>query len=94
MNEDIKTTTLYEHVLQPTLRSTVKRLAETVRDFVTRNCHSDPKILERKTASYLNTTIAGEKELAGRQGFEPRSGGPEPPVLPLDDLPAPTAILK
>jgi hypothetical protein len=26
--------------------------------------------------------------MAGRQGFEPRSDGPEPPVLPLDDLPA------
>ena len=31
------------------------------------------------------------KIMAGRQGFEPRSGGPEPPVLPLDDLPALTA---
>ena len=32
--------------------------------------------------------------MAGRQGFEPRSDGPEPPVLPLDDLPALTGILK
>ncbi len=32
--------------------------------------------------------------MAGRQGFEPRSGGPEPPVLPLDDLPALSAILE
>ena len=31
--------------------------------------------------------------MAGRQGFEPRSGGPEPPVLPLDDLPALGVIL-
>ena len=28
-------------------------------------------------------------ELAGRQGFEPRYRGPEPRVLPLDDLPVP-----
>ena len=28
-----------------------------------------------------------ESGLAGRQGFEPRSSGPEPPVLPLNDLP-------
>ena len=28
------------------------------------------------------------KYLAGRQGFEPRLDGPEPPVLPLNDLPA------
>src|SRR6185503_9022091 len=27
--------------------------------------------------------------LAGRQGFEPRYHGPEPCVLPLDDLPVP-----
>jgi hypothetical protein len=32
--------------------------------------------------------------MAGRQGFEPRSGGPEPPVLPLDDLPALRLILE
>ena len=31
--------------------------------------------------------------MAGRQGFEPRSDGPEPPVLPLDDLPALGVIL-
>src|SRR5438093_6736964 len=30
-------------------------------------------------------------ELAGRQGFEPRYRGPEPRVLPLDDLPVPAA---
>jgi len=29
--------------------------------------------------------------LAGRQGFEPRYRGPEPRVLPLDDLPVPVA---
>jgi hypothetical protein len=29
------------------------------------------------------------RELAGRQGFEPRYRGPEPRVLPLDDLPVP-----
>src|SRR6266851_4548953 len=29
-----------------------------------------------------------ERSLAGRQGFEPRFHGPEPCVLPLDDLPA------
>jgi hypothetical protein len=30
-------------------------------------------------------------KLAGRQGFEPRYRGPEPRVLPLDDLPVPAA---
>src|SRR2546430_13065789 len=28
------------------------------------------------------------RSLAGRQGFEPRFAGPEPAVLPLNDLPA------
>jgi hypothetical protein len=32
--------------------------------------------------------------MAGRQGFEPRSDGPEPPVLPLDDLPALRLIVE
>ena len=32
--------------------------------------------------------------MAGRQGFEPRSDGPEPPVLPLDDLPALGVIVE
>ena len=31
-------------------------------------------------------------ELAGRQGFEPRYHGPEPCVLPLDDLPLPAGV--
>ena len=32
--------------------------------------------------------------LAGRQGFEPRYRGPEPRVLPLDDLPVPAAARR
>ncbi len=31
--------------------------------------------------------MANEIQLAGKQGFEPRSRGPEPRVLPLDDFP-------
>ncbi len=33
------------------------------------------------------------RELAGRQGFEPRYRGPEPRVLPLDDLPVRPGVL-
>src|SRR5512133_490121 len=36
---------------------------------------------------------AVQKSLAGRQGFEPRFHGPEPRVLPLDDLPTRQTIL-
>ena len=37
----------------------------------------------------LDLICAGDpgSNLAGRQGFEPRYRGPEPRVLPLDDLP-------
>src|SRR5215467_11801647 len=34
--------------------------------------------------------LARASRLAGRQGFEPRYRGPEPRVLPLDDLPVQT----
>src|SRR5260370_631137 len=56
----------------------------------TRKCHFGR--LCAKTSE-----IAKEKhenwEVAGRQGFEPRYRGPEPRVLPLDDLPVPVAML-
>src|SRR5262249_2549337 len=37
------------------------------------------------------TTDGRRVSVAGRQGFEPRYRGPEPRVLPLDDLPVPVA---
>src|SRR4029450_37249 len=40
---------------------------------------------------FLRKTATIARELAGRQGFEPRYRGPEPRVLPLDDLPVPAA---
>ena len=45
---------------------------------------------ENAKNNFLLISNLGEEgeDLAGRQGFEPRSDGPEPPVLPLDDLPA------
>src|SRR4030042_5870046 len=49
-----------------------------------------PPIISRSI--YLRMGL--KKYLAGRQGFEPRSGGPEPPVLPLDDLPALREIVE
>ncbi len=62
--------------------------------------HTDLRRFLYKAASYErqqnpeDSRIWEEKEMAGRQGFEPRSGGPEPPVLPLDDLPALCAIVE
>ena len=51
------------------------------------------KILSRNFSSDSHkgmSRVAGfndVKGMAGRQGFEPRYAGPEPAVLPLDDLP-------
>src|SRR5690242_10590300 len=39
-------------------------------------------------------SAARGSDLAGRQGFEPRYRGPEPRVLPLDDLPVPGALAR
>jgi hypothetical protein len=47
---------------------------------------SEPFTAERIRIGFLS--------LAGRQGFEPRYRGPEPRVLPLDDLPVPVATLR
>src|SRR5439155_1558617 len=41
-----------------------------------------------KTARSSGGIAKSLSGLAGRQGFEPRFHGPEPCVLPLDDLPA------
>src|SRR5262249_29294916 len=49
----------------------------------------------RRFPQDVPTTRTNERErvsLAGRQGFEPRYRGPEPRVLPLDDLPVPVAV--
>ncbi len=55
--------------------------------------------MEIEESQQANLLDRGELEdqknrLAGRQGFEPRLSGPEPPVLPLDDLPTAKVILK
>jgi hypothetical protein len=57
------------------------RLAETRSVVETRE-----DILETRLSEGESQTAAS-CEVAGRQGFEPRYRGPEPRVLPLDDLP-------
>src|SRR5713101_5905892 len=58
-------------------------------------CHSTMSLTPFSGASRANLLrkTAIFEELAGRQGFEPRYHGPEPRVLPLDDLPVPVAML-
>src|SRR5215217_5961571 len=54
-------------------------------------CHSTMSLtlFRRATLADLLRKATIIEELAGRQGFEPRYRGPEPRVLPLDDLPVP-----
>lgn len=40
----------------------------------------------------MDDAINAKHKKAGRQGFEPRYYGPEPHVLPLDDLPVSESI--
>ena len=51
---------------------------------------SSPKRRSREATESLppGQSVAEGEEMAGRQGFEPRFHGPEPRVLPLNDLPA------
>ena len=50
-------------------------------------------VVSGKFVSSRVSCCFGGNELAGRQGFEPRYRGPEPRVLPLDDLPVPVAAV-
>jgi hypothetical protein len=54
-------------------------------------CVSTSRCFPRDVPSRQNERAESEGVLAGRQGFEPRYRGPEPRVLPLDDLPVPVA---
>src|SRR5437762_6220284 len=57
----------------------------------TESCHGTVNLVERFRLSPRCSNFRGNptEVLAGRQGFEPRYRGPEPRVLPLDDLPVP-----
>ena len=89
-DEDIKTTRIYAAVEQEGLRTAVNRLAEIFSPVLSLRDVTRPENAGKEDEKSFdpNELEGEEKDLAGRQGFEPRSGGPEPPVLPLDDLPA------
>ena len=48
---------------------------------------SESEAKDAPKAKQKNQKVQRLRNLAGRQGFEPRYRGPEPRVLPLDDLP-------
>ena len=66
------------------------RISVLVPEYVAPKCDTRGNLEEKPKNNLLfisGLRDAGES-MAGRQGFEPRLSGPEPPVLPLDDLPA------
>ena len=90
----ITTTERYDNQTLAALKAAAQRLESGKRfTFVSHSASREekPKLEsdEQKSQKLLQTE--GVSDLAGRQGFEPRYRGPEPRVLPLDDLPVPVA---
>ena len=61
------------------------RSGRPVRPRARRRLRRLPPVVPRRRSSITAPCLSGV--MAGRQGFEPRFHGPEPCVLPLDDLP-------
>jgi hypothetical protein len=88
-HKDLATTQIYAKVEQQHLRAVVSKLTPLISDEVAPKSGTRASFEEKSKNNFL--LISGledaEEDMAGRQGFEPRLSGPEPPVLPLDDLP-------
>ena len=91
-HKDLATTAIYAKVQQEHLRSVIGKLTPLapVENDVSLKRVTQPKDEEGDDKKPLPTNglEKPKEELAGRQGFEPRYHGPEPCVLPLNDLPA------
>ena len=92
-HKDLATTQIYARVEQQHLREVVSKLTSLIPNDVSPKCVTRGDFAEKPKNNFL--LISGledvEEDMAGRQGFEPRLSGPEPPVLPLDDLPVESA---
>jgi hypothetical protein len=88
-HKDLATTQIYAKVEQQHLRAVVSKLTPLISDDVPPKCATRGDLEEKQKPNFLLISGLGDagEELAGRQGFEPRLSGPEPPVLPLNDLP-------
>jgi integrase len=88
----IVTTERYNHHTFAALQQAAGRL-ESGKTFTSASQTSDQTSADVAVSEASEIVEGAErkelKELAGRQGFEPRYRGPEPRVLPLDDLPVP-----
>ena len=91
-HKDLTTPAIYAKVQQEHLRSVIGKLMPLVpvENDVSLKRITQPKDEEGDDEKLLptNSLVEPKEELAGRQGFEPRYHGPEPCVLPLNDLPA------
>ena len=92
-HKDLATTQIYAKVEQHHLRDVISKLTSLIPDHVSPKCVTQADFEEKTETNLLliNGLNDEDDELAGRQGFEPRLSGPEPPVLPLDDLPIESA---
>ena len=88
----IVTTERYNHHTFAALQQAAGRL-ESGKTFTSASQTSDQTSADVAVSEASKIVEGAErkelKDLAGRQGFEPRYRGPEPRVLPLDDLPVP-----
>ena len=76
-----------QQVFEESVQSVRRRFSvDRVGGFATRGSNV-PHIVLAARIDELLRKVPEFDELAGRQGFEPRYRGPEPRVLPLDDLP-------
>jgi hypothetical protein len=86
----IVTTERYDHHTFAALQRAAGRL-ESGKTFTSASQTRDATSAGEAASKSVKTAEDAEQkepdDLAGRQGFEPRYHGPEPRVLPLDDLP-------
>ena len=91
-HKDLATTQIYAKVQQEHLRSGIGKLAPLVpgENHASLGCVTPARNsqTEDRKALIAGRLESDEGKMAGRQGFEPRLHGPEPRVLPLNDLPA------
>ena len=88
-HKDLATTQIYAKVQMEHLREAIGRSTPLVPAEM-----SLGNVTQLQSAGLRERKVLGEEgleeraaDLAGRQGFEPRFHGPEPCVLPLNDLP-------
>jgi hypothetical protein len=92
---DLATTQIYAKVEQQHLRAVVSKLTPLIPEQVALKSGSRGDLEEKQKPNFLLISGLGDagEDMAGRQGFEPRLSGPEPPVLPLNDLPEHPALI-